>query len=980
MKKIWLFLIITFFILLVVSAASADTVSIAGYTQTLYNADSKMEANDANDVLQTSDGYIWIASYRGLIRYDGKTFTFYNKDSSKEFTASSATCLYEDAKGRLWIGTNQDGLFCLEGGKFTRIPNLSGSAFDLIRSIVSDSKGNLFVGSSGGVGLLTKEGIKCIKLGKFDTAFILGLVCDREDNLWGVSRSGEVFIFKEGRLKQVFNEKEIPGHGAISLLVRSNGAVIAGMTDGGIAKVVMKKGSYAFGEYYPSSKVIEINGLYEDSEKRLWVCGDNGLGYYDENYNFISILGGLINNSLEKIYQDYEGSLWIASSRQGLLYIAKNKFMNVNSAASLPRGVANAAQAYSGLIYIGTDEGLYAIDNKCHRIENHITKMLEGVRVRHLMADSMGRLWISTFNAGGIACISLGGKIKFYSNEDGLPNENVRMSLEQRNGDIAVATNNGVGIIRGGKILKTYTQKDGLLNSTILNMCEDDKGILYLGSDGGGIYSVSDNVLKNYNKNEGLRSGVIMKMLYDSKNKGIWISTATRLDFYRNDEIHPIPIQHGVVGAGIYDIKKTPDGRLMLLTDSGIYIANTGDLLAGNTPAFTSYSRKDGLRSAVTANSWSYMDKSGLLYLCCANGVYEINVVNVLINKHNPKIAIRKAEIDGIVYENPTKLALSSNVKRITLDLAVLSYVNPGYNKVEYSLSGFDNEKIVKIIKDLDPITYTNLSGGDYTFEFNATNSDGVPAVKPISLSITKQKRLLEQPIVIIAIILSAAAFIILITRSYYRRKNIELEKRHTELRTITTQAITAIANTIDAKDPYTKGHSARVADYSICIAKKMDYDTNKTDNLYYTALLHDIGKIGVPDAILKKEGKLTDEEYEIIKQHPAIGGDILKSITIISEIKEGAAFHHERYDGKGYNTGLKGDQIPLTARIIGVADAFDAMGSTRPYRKQRPLEYIISEIEKNSGTQFDPFIAQIFIDLIKRGEIKFQKDEENST
>ncbi len=966
------------FLLFTVSQASAQTFSIAGYTQTLFNSDSEMGANEANDVLQTRDGYIWVASYSGLIRYDGKRFNLYNTDTSKEFTASSATCLHQDAKGRLWIGTNLDGLFCLEGGKFRRIPNLEENSFDLVRSITSDSRGNVFVGSSGGIGMLTEEGISRVELGEFDSEFVLGLVCDREDNVWGVSRSGRAIIFKDGRIRQVFDEKDIPGHGAVSLLVRSDGTVIAGMAEGGIARVEMKDGSYIFRHIYPSGMVKGINGLYEDRKKRLWACGDNGLGYYDEKYDFVSVKGSIVNNSLEKIFQDYEGNLWLASSREGLLQIVKNKFMNINFAASLPKGVVNAAQPYGGLLYIGTDEGLYAVDSNYQRIENGITSRFKGVRIRNLMADSKGRLWVSTFNAGGIASVGPGEEIRFYSKKDGLPHENVRMSIEQRNGDIAAATNDGVGIIRDGKIVRTYTAKDGLVNSTILNMCEDDKGILYFGSDGGGIFSAGEGILKNYGKKEGLRSGVIMRMLYDGENDGIWISTSTSLDFFKNSEFRSIPLPHDILGAGLYDIKKTPDGRLMLLTDTGVHVADAGDLFSGKMPALTSYSKKDGLRSSVTANSWSWMDPDGLLYLCCANGVYEIDLINVLINKEKPKIAIRKAEVDGRVYENPTKLTLSSDVKRLTLYLAVLSYVNPEYNKVEFSLNGFDNEKTVSMIKDLTPITYTNLSGGEYTFEFNAANSDGIPAAKPVSLLITKEKRLLEQPLFIVALIALAAALIILMTRAYYRRRNAELEKRQAELREITVQAITAIANTIDAKDPYTKGHSKRVADYAVSIARKIGLNADKIDNLYYTALLHDIGKIGISDNILKKEGKLTDEEYEVMKQHSAMGGDILESISIINEIKEGAAFHHEKYDGTGYNTGLKGENIPLTARIICVADAFDAMATTRPYREKRSLEYIISELKTNEGTQFDPLIAEIMIGLINSGEIKFGLSDEN--
>ena len=135
-------------------------------------------------------------------------------------------------------------------------------------------------------------------------------------------------------------------------------------------------------------------------------------------------------------------------------------------------------------------------------------------------------------------------------------------------------------------------------------------------------------------------------------------------------------------------------------------------------------------------------------------------------------------------------------------------------------------------------------------------------------------------------------------------------------------------------------------------------------------ALLHDIGKIGIPDAVFNKPSRLTDEEYEIMKSHVLIGGDILKDFTIVQDVADGARYHHERYDGKGYAKGLKGEEIPLNARIIGIADAFDAMTSNRVYRQKMDMDYVLSELHKGSGTQFDPNIVKIMISLIEEGII----------
>ena len=176
---------------------------------------------------------------------------------------------------------------------------------------------------------------------------------------------------------------------------------------------------------------------------------------------------------------------------------------------------------------------------------------------------------------------------------------------------------------------------------------------------------------------------------------------------------------------------------------------------------------------------------------------------------------------------------------------------------------------------------------------------------------------------------------------------------------------VQALANTIDAKDSYTNGHSTRVADYSVMIAKRMGYTGEKLEHLYYAALLHDIGKIGVPREIINKPSKLTDEEYAIIKSHPSIGANILKEVKEIPEIAIGARYHHERYDGKGYPDGLHGLDIPELARIIGVADAYDAMTSKRSYRVVLTQDVVRKEIEKGKGTQFDSEIAEIMLGLI---------------
>ena len=189
--------------------------------------------------------------------------------------------------------------------------------------------------------------------------------------------------------------------------------------------------------------------------------------------------------------------------------------------------------------------------------------------------------------------------------------------------------------------------------------------------------------------------------------------------------------------------------------------------------------------------------------------------------------------------------------------------------------------------------------------------------------------------------------------------------ERQRKIERMSMQIVRTMSRAIDAKDEYTNGHSLRVADYARRIAARVGKTEEEQENIYMLALLHDVGKIGVNDAIITKKSRLTDEEYAAIKTHTSIGAEILQDITELPDIAIGARRHHERYDGKGYPDELAGEEIPEIARMIAVADTYDAMTSKRSYRDTLPQEVVRSEIEKGAGTQFDPVFAAVMLDMI---------------
>lgn len=227
-----------------------------------------------------------------------------------------------------------------------------------------------------------------------------------------------------------------------------------------------------------------------------------------------------------------------------------------------------------------------------------------------------------------------------------------------------------------------------------------------------------------------------------------------------------------------------------------------------------------------------------------------------------------------------------------------------------------------------------------------------------------------DSPIFWIVIAAAIITLTVFITDEINLQRYSKLRKWQEEIQAILLESFTTFANIIDAKDPYTQGHSLRVAQYARLIAEKMGYSDIDQERVYWIGMLHDIGKIGITDVILQKPGQLDNVEYSTIQTHVDIGGLILKDFKALPDIADGAQYHHERWDGKGYSKHLAGKDIPEIARIICVADSFDAMTSPRVYRKALSTEFAKKELVKCSGTQFDPDIVPVMIELIDEGVV----------
>ena len=298
-----------------------------------------------------------------------------------------------------------------------------------------------------------------------------------------------------------------------------------------------------------------------------------------------------------------------------------------------------------------------------------------------------------------------------------------------------------------------------------------------------------------------------------------------------------------------------------------------------------------------------------------------------------------------------------------------------------------DEKAKVYLQNDLPSVNYTDLRAGDYRFHIAVLDSKGREIVEESVYPLTKTFKIYNKWYFMLYTVGVAALAIIWLT--WYVTASVQgrrAEKQKREIEAIRQQVrmgnetIFAIANAVEARDKSTGRHSFRVSEYAVMIARELGFDESELEQIRKTGLLHDIGKIGVPDSILNKPARLTDEEYEVMKTHTSIGGDILKDFTLIPHVDEGAKFHHEHYDGSGYPNGLKGEEIPLNARIIGIADAFDAMTANRVYRKALDMDFVKAELKRCAGSQFDPTLVEIMLELIESGEVNVSRTVEEST
>lgn len=946
---------------------AAESSALQDWIVYKYDNTNGLPTGEANTALQTSDGYIWIGSYGGLIRYDGTSF--HNYSEGGVFPSSGIRTLFEDSNGRLWIGTNDMGVYYFENNEFVSIEYSDNTKFLSIRSFAEGNDGQIYVGATSGLAVVTEEDtLQYIDEEKCSTT-VYCMAKDSSGTIWACIDNGIALLVSGSEIVGSFKSEGQLKADIYSVGSGRDGTIYLGTSDNYVYKVEIADDSHTDASYrvteYSTDNVSTINAVEEDKDGNIWVGGVNGVGYFDKDFDW-HYISEAHTFSTSTICFDYEGNVWITSSSTGAIQLVKSMYKNFNTAAELSGISVNSVSACDDSLFVGTDTGLIILDKNRKQVHNELTSDLSGERVRHTMCDSKGNIWISTAYQHGLMMYNpKTGEIVRYSTENGLADNYARMSLELSDGSIAAATQSGVTIIENGRAVKSYTSADGLANPVILCLCEGNDGTLYAGSDGLGFYAIKDGAVAHYGFDEGLSSGVVLRMFADDDGKGFFISAGNSLFYWDFNEFRKIDNYLKSPGS-IFDIQLR-EGDLWLLQSNGINLLNKEKLLSGEQTTVRILGTAYGLTGTLNANTWND-EENGIFYLSTTDGISVFNVEDLNSKESELLVTVSQVNVDDETIPSPDEIEVDGGATRLTFEFAPLSFSGKDIS-VRYQLKGFDREPAILHNTNPMSVSYTNLGGGSYEFLLEVLDSSGENVIGRHSVYVNKKFQIWETAwfwvlvsVALIAVIAGVAFLIITIkTRNFKRRQ--------AEYHNIINQSLKTFAHIIDAKDKYTNGHSLRVASYSFELAKKLKLSQDDQERIYYIALLHDIGKIGIPDSILNKDGKLTESEVEFVRRHPSIGGQILQDFTSIPGIDDGARYHHERYDGKGYNKGLKGEDIPYFARIICVADCYDVMSGGRHYQSKMDQSAIKEEIKNCSGSQFDPKIAQAMLELIDEGK-----------
>jgi ligand-binding sensor domain-containing protein/signal transduction histidine kinase len=743
-----LFLFFSFWVVLNLPCGALDpSKAVTQYLIDQWQTGDGLPQNSVQAIAQTADGYIWLGTQEGLVRFDGVRFQVFDTRNTPGLKNHYILALFADSDGTLWIGTSGGGLTRFRDGVFKTFTRSEGLSDDYVRCIYRDREGNLWIGTDlGGLNLHRNDKFAGFtKQHGLAHNFVRSIRQDSAGNLWIGTDGGGLTRYRNGIFK-TFGVKEGLPNGFIGAILEDRKKDLwLGTLGGGL--VLMKNGAFQSFTTRDGLANNFVRSLYQDRNGSIWVGTEGGLSRFREGrFENFSAEDQLSHQNIWALYEDIEGSLWIGNFGGGLSRLKDGKFVTYSRKEGISYDDIWCIYGDpGGAIWIGTvggglnrlKDGKVTVFNTRNGLGNN--------NVRAVWMDRNGTVWAGT-SGGGLTAIGKDGKLKTFTTRDGLSNDFVRSVVEDSQGDLWIGTNGGgLNLYRDGKFTH-FNTANGFPDDFIRPMIEDSKHNLWIGTEGSGVIRMRNGkITGKFSSREGLSSDRILSIYEDSEGV-LWIGSLNAgLSRIKNGAITNYRRKDGLYDDTVFQILEDSNRNLWMGSNRGIFRVNKDDLddfARSHLQSVNSisYGIGDGMLTNECnggSNPPGWKDRVGKLWIPTNKGVVVIEPERLPLNRNLPPLHLEQMIVDNTRVVEGTALnhalIFPPGTGRLEFHYTALSFLVPEKVRFQYMLEGFDRQWIDAGNRRI--AYYTNIPPGRYTFKMTASNNDGVWNTSAASLS-----------------------------------------------------------------------------------------------------------------------------------------------------------------------------------------------------------------------------------------------------
>ncbi len=702
------------------------------YVHEVWEVDRGLPQNSVLDVVQSADGYLWLATFEGLVRFDGVRFEVFDKVSVAAIADNSVWAVLEDRRGRLWAGTSGGGLVVREGGRFRAVTTADGLPSDFVTALAEDGAGTLWVGTRHGVAYPVGDRFEAVA---GLTASVRTLAADHDGALW-VGTDGSGLFRVAGGVVTAFGAADgLPSDNVRALYVDPlDGTLWVGTSAAGVLRF---DGQRLVAVATSGAPITDVRALLRDRHGSLWVgTGRLGLvrlvGDHAESFD---ARDGLTDDTVEALAEDAEGSLWIGTYRGGLNRLRDGKLVTLTTRQGLSHDQVRAVFADSrGDLWLGTVGG--GADRLAGGTVVEVVSTARGLSSDLVWAITEGRdgsLWLGTY--GGGLNRWRAGEVTVLTTADGLSDDVVRAVMEDRAGNLWIGTSAaGVDILRPDGRLDHLTSANGLPNDPVYALLEDTTGAIWLGTYGGGVARVVGDTITTLSTADGLSHDFAWTLSEDADQPGVvWIGTnGGGLNRYQDGRLSAYTQRQGLANDVVFQIVDDGAGRLWVGSQKGIFSVAKRDLAEldrGRDERLRCvvFDHTDGMRAwgcNGPSSPAGAKDRRGRLWFPTVNGVAVVDPANLPTNTVVPPVVIERFVVDGRELDPTVEAVLPPGSERLELAFTALSLVAPDKVRFRFRLEGLE-ERWTEA-SDRRGAQYQRLPPGRYVFRVLAANNDGI--------------------------------------------------------------------------------------------------------------------------------------------------------------------------------------------------------------------------------------------------------------